>query len=156
MVYEAIVLVSNALKAGLQDRLNALDLPYRVDVAQFMNPFEDDELTPVNFPAVIVNLPGTKSPAADFSINDLLHAEIPLVIEYRTREPDSAPARASVSRVQRAMIQVLSQLSLDQSTLNDIKLVEISNLVFDFVSFDGDYTGGAVMFNAMLRDQNNA
>lgn len=155
MVHEAIILTSNALKAGLQDQLNTLNLPDTPIIAQFMNPFEDDELQPVNYPAIVVNLPGMRSPAADFAVNDLLHANIPIVIEYRTRDVDNSETRTSVSIVQRAIIHILSKLSLEQPTLHDVMLIEIHDLIFDFVKFDSEYTGGAVMFTTILRDQSD-
>lgn len=144
-------MVSQALQAGLQSKLYALGLPNAPTIGQFLNPFDDNELKPVNYPAIITNLTAQRSPEILFQINEF-HGEIPVVIEYRTKSSDNALARQEVSMVMRAVIKTLEDVTVQQPRMNGISVVEIKDLVFDFVKFDGLYTGGAVLFLVMARD----
>lgn len=152
MVAETIQMISEAMQAGLQSSIYALQLPNAPKVEQFLNPFSDDELEPINYPAVVTNLTSFRSPEAEFMVMDQLHAEIPVAVEYRTQAVDNSGARVEASMAQRGIIHVLNQLTLTQPTKNKVNVIEVKNVVFDFVKFDGMFTGGAVLFTVMVRD----
>lgn len=152
MIYEAIKITSDQLKASLQQHLDTLPLSKPLTIEQFLNPFENDALSPINYPAVVVNLAPQQSPEASFEVFVKMDAEVPIVIEYRTRQVDSAAARTSVSHAIRGIVHSLNDLLVGQVLLNNVRMIEVKNVIFDFVKFDGDYTGGVILFTAMMRD----
>lgn len=152
MVAETIQMVYEAMQASLQASLYALELPNTPKVEQFLNPFSDDEVDPINYPAVVTNLASMRSPEAHFMVMDQLHAEIPVAVEFRTQAVDNSNARLDASMAQRGIIHVLNQITVNQPTKNNVNFIEIKDVVFDFVKFDGMYTGCAVLFTAIVRD----
>lgn len=152
MVNEAVTLVAAAIRAHLQSRLNVIMGVSSPVIQQILDPFSDEVMEPVNWDAVEINLAPMESPVATLQCNDRSDSIVPMTIEYVTRHPDGIVSRKRCSGFQRAAIQVLSDLWVSQGEVNMCQLINIDDIRFDFIAFDGDRTGAALMFHVTMRD----
>lgn len=124
--FEAGYLVDDALSANLQAKLTALSVEAgdtAPTIADFRLDFDDDDPEGRDWPVVrtmLAGLPASDAELESFGKNDI---RIPLMVEYETKDRDSAAARRGASYVYRSVVQVLNDLS--HPSRNNVTLIQV-------------------------------
>lgn len=135
---EAVYLTATALESNLQTKLNALSVESGESVptvAGYRDVFSDDDLEGADWPVVqtIWDASGGEFELESFSKFDV---GVPLLIRYQTEEADTADARARLSYVFRAVVQVLNDIS--QDARNNVQLIQYLPRGAPRVGLDGN------------------
>jgi hypothetical protein len=126
--------------------------PGATEIAQFLDPFQDDSMEPVNFPALLTTLQPGRSPELELEVFHTQKGEIPVMIEHRTQEPDNSDARVYAARIQRAIVRVLNKLYEENVVYDDIQFMEITDIQTDFLAGGHNFIGSGVFFNVLARE----
>jgi hypothetical protein len=156
MVNQCLTIVHDALKASLQEKLDAIgaDVGEPVPtIVDFLCPVVDDYVDVNNPPGIVTSLAPERSPSATFQVFGKSDASIPVVVSFLSREYDMAKGRRDAGYVAQAILHVLNDVFVHQIGIGQVRLIEIDDLVFDYVKDDGDHIGVAVLFDAIMRDE---
>lgn len=150
---EAVYATATALKSNLQTKLDAMstETGERVPViAEFRDIFTDDDPSGIGRPLILTALDVVGTEEGEFEAFSKYDTRVPLVVEYRTTDPDSAKARATASYVFRGIMQCLNDVT--SSTRNGVQLIQYLGPRLT-IGVDADNNVGLELrFEAQMRD----